>query len=348
MVTLKAIEDIKTGKIAPVFLLSGEETHLIDQAVVYFKEHILNGSEFDLHQLSASEVEVSELSSNLRTPPFLAKKRLIIISSADKQEADKLDEEAWDLVSEQADEKEGYSCLLLVAPSFDKRRKAIAKLSKMGLHIHCSRLSPQQLEDWVIKDIQRHGKRIEPKARLLLIDACENSLAKMAGELVKLSLYVGEREEIGEEDVLEVVEASHLALLVFDLNKYINLRKISMAMKLIRALFFLKAQYFRGDPAPPIISIMGQHIKKLLLAKELGRTTAKGILASKLAVPPYYVNDYVSGAENYTLAELKRALSSLVRLDYLFKIGRVEAEYGLMLWITELFPTDTRLKVCPL
>lgn len=335
MVALKTIEDVKSGKIAPVFLLSGEETYLINQAVAYFKEYVLNNSKFDLELLSAPDVTYDLLIDKLKTPPFCANKRLIIIT-----EADKLEEQVWGLIEEQAGKVDNCSCLLLIAPSFDKRRKAIAKIGRLGCHFEAMRLKAEQIDSWIEKEIKKYNKKVSAEARQSLISACENNLTQISAELDKLSLFVGEREQIEESDILETVESSHFALLVFNLNKYINLRQLSPAVKLLRMLLYY------DEPAVRLLSIVGQHIRKLLQAVELGKSVSKATMASKLGVPPYYVEEYLQGAKNYNLEELKRALHALAKLDYWSKVGRMEIENGLLLWMVGLLIDQNRVSHC--
>jgi DNA polymerase-3 subunit delta len=335
VVALKTIEDVKSGKIAPVFLLSGDEIYLINQAVAYFKKYVLNNSRFDLELLSAADVTYDLLIVKLKTPPFAAPKRLIIIS-----EADKLEEQVWGLIEEQAGKVDSCSCLLLVAPSFDKRRKAIARIGKLGCHFEAPRLKAEQIDGWIEKEIQKYNKKMLAKARQLLISACESNLSKISAELDKLSLFVGDREQIEEKDIFETVESSHFALLVFDLNKYINLRQLSPAVKLLKMLLYY------DEPAVKLLSIVGQHIRKLLQAVELGKSASKATTASKLGVPPYYVDEYLQGAKNYNLEELKRALHALAKLDYWSKVGRVELENGLLLWMVGLLMDQNCVSHC--
>jgi DNA polymerase-3 subunit delta len=332
VVALKAIEDVKSGKIAPVFLLSGEEQYLINQAVDYFKVYVLNNSTFDLESLSAEDVTYELLVDKLKTPPFSARKRLIVVGAADK-----LAEGVWELIEKHAETADSCSCLLLIASSFDKRRRAIAKIGRLGCHFEAPRLRTEQIDGWIEKEIKKYNKKISAEARQLLISACENNLTKISAELDKLSLFVGDREGIETGDIFEIVESSHYALVVFNLNKHISHRQLSPALKLLRMLLYY------DEPVAKLLSIMGQHIRKLLQAVEMGRSVSKTNLASRLGVPPFYIDEYLQGAKNYRREKLRAALHDLVNLDYWSKVGRVELKDGLLLWLAGLLSTPNHI-----
>ncbi len=138
---------------------------------------------------------------DLRTLPFLAERRAVIVRQADK------------FVSAWREKLEGYlsspsptGVLILTCRSFPKTTRLYKSASAAGGEIiECRKLSVRELAPFVIDNARQRGKRLSLGAAERLADLIGADQGLLAGEVEKLALYVGDRAEITEQDVADLV-----------------------------------------------------------------------------------------------------------------------------------------------
>lgn len=147
-----------------------------------------------------ASAELSQVLDGLRTAPFLAPRRLVVVDDADK------------FVSAHRQALERYfaqpastGSLLLLVDSWPANTKLAKLASKLGEVIDCSSLPDEQLPEWIADAAGARGKQIGDEAAELLAELIGNDLARLDSELEKLSLYAGRRPVISIEDVSAVV-----------------------------------------------------------------------------------------------------------------------------------------------
>src|SRR4051794_38470002 len=108
------------GKFSPLYFLYGEETFMIDEALVKIREKILADGlpDFNLNIFYAADCNVDNVRDAVETLPMMASQRLVIVKEAQEFSAAEL-EKLTELVEKPVDS----TSLVFVASKVDMRKK---------------------------------------------------------------------------------------------------------------------------------------------------------------------------------------------------------------------------------
>lgn len=146
----------------------------------------------------------ANVADDLRTLPFLAERRVVLIRDADK------------FISAAREKLEKYfaspsesGTLVLVCRSFPKTTRLYKAIVAAGGELtECKRLTGRALADFLVSEARARGKRLDAPVAARLIDLIGPAQGLLATEIEKLSLYVGDRAAITDDDVSELVGRS--------------------------------------------------------------------------------------------------------------------------------------------
>ena len=131
---------IKTGKLSPVYLLWGEEDYFIDQLTDLFENHVLDEmqKEFDFSVYFAPDLKSKEpglqgVMANCKRFPVIAPFQLIII-----KEAQGID--TWEPIEDYLQHPVSTTVLVLIHKhkKIDKRKSVFKLISKIGVSFESS------------------------------------------------------------------------------------------------------------------------------------------------------------------------------------------------------------------
>lgn len=197
-------------KAAPVVVIFGDEPHQKSVAL----ERTLNtllppGADRCLAVTAYDAMENEEqggptfagVMDDLATLPFLTERRIVVVREADR------------FISAFREKLERYlaapsptGTLVLECRAFPKTTRLYkAAMAAGGQILECRKLTGRALAGFVVEEARTRGKRVEPAAAGRLCELVGQDLGQLAGEVEKLSLYVGQRPVITAEDVSELV-----------------------------------------------------------------------------------------------------------------------------------------------
>ncbi len=197
----------------PIIVIYGDEQHqkettlhqILDQLLPPEVDRALALSNFDGEEKEEhGGPTVSRVLEDLRTLPFLADRRVVVVRSADG------------FISAHRDQLEKYlespaatGVLVLECRSFPKTTRLYKSAIAAGGAVHeCKKLYGRALVEFVVAEAGQHGKRIEPDAAGRLVDLVGQDAGMLAGEVEKLALYVDDRSAITASDVADLVGQS--------------------------------------------------------------------------------------------------------------------------------------------
>ena len=75
-------QDIKSGKIAPIYLISGEETFLVGETVKQLVEHLLEPTtrDFNFDVFDGTQADLREILSAVEVYPTMADRRVVLVN----------------------------------------------------------------------------------------------------------------------------------------------------------------------------------------------------------------------------------------------------------------------------
>ena len=247
----------------PIVVLHGGESQLKSDALrlILCQTLAVDDGDFDCSRYSGGDVELKTVRDELLTVSMFSSARAVVVDDADE------------FVSRNRDGLEDYferpsksGLLVLSVKSWPKTTRLAKRLPKIGVDVECSELTGAPLQRWITDQAQsRSGKRISRDAVALLIELAGTSLGLLSSELDKLASFVGDRDQIGVEDVRTLV-GGWRAETTWEM---INAVRDGRAEAAIAALDRLLTA---GEPPPKLLGGINFVFRKLAEATEHSRT----------------------------------------------------------------------------
>ena len=229
----------KTGALAPIYLIVGDDAKLVEQLVDGIEATIDSADRvFSVDRLYAMEDGGSpvDIIASARTPSMLGGPRVVIVLRSERlfkpkrggkstEVEDDDDGVADDSASSDAADVgpiEDYlkkpvegTTLVFVAAAIDKTRRITKKLVEAAQVVDCSGLETRTANDrreaearataQVQAEMTERGRSIEKPALKLLIERTGYDINQLRGAVERLLLYSQDRTSISIDDVREVV-----------------------------------------------------------------------------------------------------------------------------------------------
>ncbi|MBO4752262.1 MAG: DNA polymerase III subunit delta, partial [Bacteroidales bacterium] len=192
--------DIEAKKIAPVYLLMGEEGYYIDLLSDYFEKNIVpeDYRDFDQAVMYGRDVHMTDVVGSASQFPMMSERRLVLV-----KEAQDIALKEWDVLAAYLEKATQQSVLVLCyrKEKLDGRIKAYSAIKKAGVVYQRNKLYDSEVPTWILNYVKQHGRTITEKASLLLFEALGNNLSKLSNELQKLFVSVKEGEAITDAEI---------------------------------------------------------------------------------------------------------------------------------------------------
>lgn len=294
----KILSDWKKKKFQPVYWLEGEEDYFIDQLVQVAEHSLLSEAEagFNLSVFYGKDASWSDVVNACMRYPMFAERQVVILKEAQQmKELDKLEPYISNPLG---------STVFIVAHKEKKvdGRSKLAKLLKEKTELFTTtRLKDHELPGWTQRFLEGKGYQPTQKAVHLLTEHIGNDLSRIANEVEKLMLNLGQRTTITEDDIEEYVGISK-EYNVFELTAAVGRKNLSKALQIV--------QYFEQNPkAAPIQLVLPalysyfSKVYMLLAAQGDDRT-----VATQTGINFYYLKDSKATASLYGYEGIVAAL----------------------------------------
>lgn len=299
MAVEKIIAEWKKGVFKPVYWLEGEEEYFIDKVVDYAEHHILNESEssFNLSVFYGRDTAWPDVVNACRRYPMFAERQVVLLKEAQQmRDVEKL---------EGYIEKPLPSTVFVVSykdKKVDGRTKFAKILKEKGVFVSTKKMYDNQLPDWTQEMVQSKGLSISPKGLALLVDHIGNDLTRIENEIEKISVNLGKRKAISEEDIEEFVGVSK-DFNVFELQSALARKDLAKCIRII--------QYFESNPkAAPIQLVLPSlysFFSKVYMVHGAPAGDEKGVAAA-IGINPFFVKDYLQAARVYDYQGVEKIL----------------------------------------
>ncbi|MEE9461565.1 MAG: DNA polymerase III subunit delta [Bacteroidales bacterium] len=309
---------------SPIYFLMGEEPYFIDRITEHIADHVLTEEEKTFNQmiLYGGDTDVPTVINTARRFPMMASRQVVIVREA--QNLDKIE----DLIHYV--ENPLKSTLLVINYKYkklDKRKKLFKALEKNSILFESRRLYDDKIPPWINSYLLSRGKKIEPKAAVILTEYLGNDLGKIANELEKLIIVLkSEQDLITAADIERNIGISK-DYNNFELNNALAQRNVLKANRIV--------QYFganqKNHPLALTITSIYFFFSRVLRYHFLPDKSSRNV-ASALKIEPFFIREYETAARNYTTAKTVRVISLLREYDLKSKgFGNVSAVPGELL-----------------
>lgn len=299
MAVEKIIAEWRKGVFKPVYWLEGEEEYFIDKAIDFAEHHILTESEasFNLSVFYGRDAAWADVVNACRRYPMFAERQVVLLKEAQQmRDVEKLESYIENPLS---------STILVVSykdKKVDGRTKFAKVLKEKGVLISTKKMYDNQLPEWTQELLQSKQLTISPKGLALLVDHIGNDLTRIENEIEKMSVNLGKRKNITEEDIEQFVGVSK-DFNVFELQSALARKDLAKCIRIIN--------YFESNPkAAPIQLVLPSlysFFSKVFMVFGAGGGDDKAVAAA-IGVNAFFVKDYVQATRVYDYPGVERIL----------------------------------------
>lgn len=321
------LADIKKGKYAPIYFLSGEEPYFLDEIADRIEKNALPEDEKAFNQtiLYGNDVSMTAVTDTSRRFPMMSQRQVVIVKEAQNIRD-------FDNLLPYIDHYQPTTILVFLYKNKkpDKRKGVFKKLNSSP---HCvffesAKLYDNKVPDWIISYCRDKKYMIAPKAAGILSESLGNDLSKVANELDKLMLLLPGGGEI-KENLVEEHTGISKEYNTFELTSAIIAKDHLKANRIVN--------YFEANPKnnPLVLTItmLFRYFLNLLTYHYQKKSTpSPQEMARLLGINPYFMRDYTEGAKNYNAMKCANIISWLREYDLKSKgVGNANISDGQLL-----------------
>jgi DNA polymerase-3 subunit delta len=300
-----------------VALVVGREASLRDAEIARLREAALaeglrdfNEDRFDL---ASAGCDPEQVIGAARTHPVMAPHRFVLVRGLGERRAARFVEE---LLPGYLDDPSPGTVLVLEAEQVDRRTRWVKQVAKLGALIECA--GPKagaETRAWIERALRERGKRAAQGCAAALAELVGADVDLLRSELDKLCLYVGEREEVGPDDV-SAVTGYLRPLAVYDLTDQLGQRQLAAALRTLARLLD------QGEAPLALLGALANHFRRLVRAREC-RPLEPGVVQERLAIHPFAARKLTEQAKRFDLRRLRQCLEAVRLTDEALKGGAV-------------------------
>lgn len=320
---------------APYYLLYGAEQFFVDRLQKLLLEHALQAHERDFNQdiIYGAEADAKSVLSICLSYPLMAERRVVVIRDFNKLSDNRL------FTAYAENPNPAAVVLFICSGKINISSHPYRALKKHGVAAEFKTLYTRQVPRWIERLAGEKGLKIEPRAVQMLSDFIGSDLRVFVGELDKLSTFIGDREDITADDIVQA--SGHTRdYNVFELQRAVGETRQNDTVRIAERLL-QQSSNPKGE-STMIVSVLTSYFTKLWqLAEYQKQRIAEKDMAAAIGVSQFFIKEYILSLRRYDENSIMRAFSSLLAADYELKGGSTRSERLIMnLMFRRLFDSD--------
>lgn len=301
------VQQVRAGDFKPIYYLMGEEPYYIDLLSDYIVEQALTEDErdFNLTILYGPQTTGEEVINAAKRYPMMAERQVVVV-----REAQSLPHK--EVLAFYAQKPMPTTILVLCHKNgtLDGRTNMAKDIRKAGIVFESNKLYDRELPGFVSSYVKRKGVEIAPDACLILCEHVGADLSRLAGELDKLIVAVGEGHRIDAQAIQDNIGISK-EYNSFELTTALSMKDVVKANKIVK--------YFDSNPKnfalQPTLSTIFKFYSDLMLAYYSPVKTEQGI-ADWLGQTTWQVRKNILPAMRlYTATKVFNIIGEIRRTD---------------------------------
>jgi DNA polymerase-3 subunit delta len=303
-----------------IIFLYGEDDYSSRQKLneIIEKYRAQNKTGLNFERLDFEEKEIKDLNLMAQTSPMFKEKKLLVLENAFSRKAEWQKELVSYLKESKATEAKETTLIFIERRAPDKRVELFKFLAKKPcLCQENKRLEGIKLENWIKKQVEAKGGKIEAEAVRDLAEGVGGDLWQISNEIEKLITYCSGRA-IGQKDADKLVKSKA------DLNIFNTVDALAKKDKKY-VLRFMHQHLEQGENEFYLMSMFIRQFRNLLEIKDLmGKGVSYYDLPKRTGLHPFVIKKTYEQTKNFTLEKLNKIYSRLLDLDISIKTGRVD------------------------
>jgi DNA polymerase-3 subunit delta len=309
-----------------IIFLYGADTFRSRQKLNEIIEHYrkIHKSGLNLRSIDLCESDFREFRDDARTISMFDEKKLVVLknSSANSSfQEDFLENSKYFLNSE--------DIFVFLEEEVPKSNRFFKFLGKKTKSQEFKILEGAHLKNWVKKEFNKYGAKIEIGALDELIKFAGNDLWNMENEIKKLASFRNGKI-IKKEDVAILIKPK-IETDIFETVDAISSRDKK------RALELLHKHLEKGDSPLYLLSMINFQFRNLLIIKDLIEKGRPYYTFQKTTgLHPFVIRKSYDQARRFSFAELEKIYRKIFQVDLNIKTGRLDPQAALDLFIAEI------------
>ncbi|MEW5803230.1 MAG: DNA polymerase III subunit delta [bacterium] len=301
---------INEGTVDPLYLFTGDEPYLIDQAVSLIKSHALPKEEEqeNFHTFSADDLDMDSFLALVQTLPLVGKGRVIVLKGVEKvKKADA------DRLLQILQRKHPSLCLVLMAEKIDGRTKLAEIIKKAAVLVHFYKLFEDKVPSWIVQRVKESGKVISLPLAQLMAQMVGNDLCRIESELTKIYLYMGRDSQITQEHLV-IVSGESRIFSVFDLVRNLGEKNVESSLRILDKLME------EGTSQVLLLAMIVRQFRQIYLARSImERGGGMPEVVGALRIPPTFARQIAEQAKSFSSERLQTLYGRFLKTDLALK-----------------------------
>lgn len=313
-------------------VLYGSEPFLAEQKlkeiVESYKKTQKSGLNFYYFYADKGDEAYEEFKSAIETVSMFTEKKLIVFKNFFLEDS-ALAKKILDFAKKSGIEELKDVVVIFFEGGIPQKNKDFEiLLKKPNLFQEFGKIEGAKLNNWIQKEFEKLGARIEPKAAVALVQAAGSDLYRLKNEIDKLANY---KKNIVEKDVKELVVSDFHAD-IFSLIDAIARKDKKLSFEI------LNNHIQNGESEIYLLSMIVYQFRNLLKVKSLADKglAAVGEIAKKAGIHPFVAKKTLIASRLFSFENLKSIYEKLFEIDIKIKTGEIEPQMALNLFIIEL------------
>lgn len=312
----KILDNLKSHKYEPVYVLQGEETYYIDLISNYIESNVLTDAERGFNQVIVygKDVTVSAILTHARRFPMMAERQVVIVKEA-QDIVDLQKEEGAKMLLDYLKRPVPSTLLVLchMHKSFDKRKELGKKIEQLTESATFKKPKDNELGNFIQEYVAGREFTMDDRAKQVLAEYVGNDLNRLANEIDKVIINTPHGQSITADLVMAHVGISK-EYNIFELHKALIRKDHLQANKIVN---YFEANTKR-NPVIPMVAFLYSFFSKALIASSSPDRSDSGI-ATLLKINRYFATDYSVALRYYSGKQIVTTLSLLKQTDLKLK-----------------------------
>lgn len=308
--------DLKSGNLAPGYLLWGEETYLLHHYLEQLQKKCVDPvtAEFNFHRYSSESFSIDALARSLEKLPMLAERTMIRVDDVDLFH---LPEDARAFLAELLEDLPPYCCLVFAygASEFKPDKRQWKFYDALTNHLRLVEFPLQtvrELSVWITRHFRALGKTISPALCQYLVEITGGSMSALLSEIDKIAAFtLG--DTVTKADIDAVTEPV-LDAVVFQMTDLLAAGNYAGALVKLQALFQLQQEPIA------ILGAVGANFRRISAAKIFrDNGQSAGALASVCGISGYAAQKAMDASRRFSAGFCANAARLILETDLRMK-----------------------------
>lgn len=299
-----------------IYVVAGKEETMVNARCSELLDELIEPEQraTGLFDAEPDKVDIAEIFDELRTLPFLAGRRVVLVKNADKFVSANRQ-----LLENYFDNPSATGVLVLTVKTWDSRTRLAKKLPGVGTLIAVERPKTQELWRHLVSYAKdAHDKGLGRQAAELLVDLAGDDLTRLYTEVDKLALFADSEKNITIKHI-ESLTGNNRLFNAFSVIDACIAGNAAQAAQRLRKMFAedRSTEY-------TAVGAFAYHFRKLWTAKRmLAAGDSVNAVAGRLRM--WYNKDaQFAQVRRLSMRQLGDRLQQLAAIDYAIKRGRAQ------------------------